>query len=196
MPSNPAPMVQPGQGACQPLLADVMGPERSWPAPGSADWRREWAVDGTTEAFSRERPPVLARILRLSRSVQALDTRGAKAGEEGATFDAPPAAPPPAATVAPILVIQADGQGGPMVQPPAQTLPMRLGPGPQRTTPQAAVVTGLDPRASSPRPAQAMGAALLPAADRQERAPGPAPVGPARRAVRGATQPAARGPQR
>ena len=109
MPSNPAPMVQPGQGACQPLLADVTGPERSWPAHGSADWRREWAVDGTTEAFSRERPPVLARILGLSRSVQALDTRGAKAGEEGATFDAPPAAPPPAATVDPILVIQADG---------------------------------------------------------------------------------------
>jgi hypothetical protein len=67
MPSNPAPMVQPGQGACQPLLVDVMGPEARWPtaypvelprcrqllAWGAVRWRR---FLGTRAALRPDEP--------------------------------------------------------------------------------------------------------------------------------------------
>lgn len=82
-----------------------------------------------------------------------------------------------------ILVVQADGQGVPMVQPPTQKPPMRLGKGHKRTTKKAAVVTGLSTSAPYPRTPQEVGAALW--QDPDGRAPGarPVPVGQELRAT-------------
>ena len=127
-----------GQEGLGPLDAAVSLPARCY-----SDLRREWAVYGPTDESSRERQTVLARILGLSLSVQALETSCAKAGEDVATFYEQPTAPPPASTVDTLLVIQADGTGVPLVQPPLQTPPMRLGKGQKRTKQQEAIVTGL-----------------------------------------------------
>jgi hypothetical protein len=97
--------------------------ELSRPAHGAAAWRRAGAVEGTPDASSRARPTVRARLLGRSRRVQALATRGAKAGAEGATCAAQPAAPPPAATVDTLLGLQAAGTGGPRVPPPPRRPP-------------------------------------------------------------------------
>ena len=168
----------PGQEGHGPLDA-----EGSLPAHGYADLRREWAVYGTTDESSRESQTVLARILGLSLRVQALETSCAKAGEEVATFYEQPAAPPPASTVATILVLQPEGKGVPMVQPPRQTPPRRLGKGQKRTKKQEAIVTGLYTSAPYPRTPQEVVAALWQDPDRPERAPRPAPVGTERRAT-------------
>jgi hypothetical protein len=100
-----------------------------------------------------------------------------------ANVEAQPTAPTALPAVGTMLVVQADGTGVPLGQPPTQRRPMRLGKGPKRTTKQAAVVTGLDPRAPDPRPPQAVVAALWQAPD--GRAPGarPVPVGQERRAT-------------
>jgi hypothetical protein len=167
-----------GQEGLCPLDAELSLPARCY-----SDLLREWAVYGTTDESYRESQTVLARILGLSLSVQALETSCAEAGEDGATFYEPPAAPPPASTVDTILVIQADGKGVPMVQPPMQTPPMRLGKGQKRTKKKEAIVTGLYTIAPSPRTPQEVVAALLQDPDRPERAPRPAPVGKELRAT-------------
>jgi hypothetical protein len=59
----------PGQEGLCPLDAEL-----SLPAHGYADLLREWAVYGTTDESYRESQTVLARILGLSLSVQALET--------------------------------------------------------------------------------------------------------------------------
>ena len=103
----------PGQEGGCPLDAEL-----SLPAHGYSDLWREWAIYRTTNASYRERQTVLARILELSLSFQAIESAVLAAGGEVTTFSeqpAEPTAPSPAAT---ILVVQADGTGGPMVQPP------------------------------------------------------------------------------
>jgi hypothetical protein len=128
----------PGQEGCGPLEA-----ERSLPARCSSDRLREWAVDGATDASDRERQTVRERILGLSRSLQAMASAALEAGGEVTIFDeqpAEPTAPSPAAT---ILVVQAEGTGGPMVQPSTPKPSVRLATGQQRTKTQAAVVTSL-----------------------------------------------------
>lgn len=134
---------QPGRG---PLDAD-----RSGPARGDADRRREWAADGATAAADRETQSGLERILGLPVSLQARETGVAEAGQEVANCSEQPAEPTALPAVGPMRVVQADGTGVPMVQPPLQRPPVRLGKGPQRTTKQAAVVTGLDTMAPDPR---------------------------------------------
>jgi hypothetical protein len=167
-----------GQEGLCPLDAEL-----SLPAHGYADLLREWAVYGTPDESYRESQTVLARILGLSLSVKALETSCAEAGEEVATFYEPPAAPPLASTVDTILVIQADGTGVPMVQPPMQTPPMRLGKEQKRTKQKEAIVTGLYTMAPYPRTPPEVVAALLQDPERPERAPRPAPVGKERRAT-------------
>jgi hypothetical protein len=128
----------PGQEGCCPRDAEL-----SLPARGDSDLLREWAVYGATDASYRESQTVLERILGRSRSLQAIETAVVEAGGDVMTFDeqpAEPAAPPPAGT---ILVVQADGQGVPMVQPPLQQSAVRLAKGQKRTQKKDAVVTGL-----------------------------------------------------
>ena len=105
------------------------------------------------------------------------------AGEVTACADppAPPRAPAPEAT---LLVVQADGSGGPLGPPSPAAPPGRLGTGQTRGQPTAAVVTGLSTRAPARHPPQAGGAARWPAPERPQASARPAPVAPARRAMR------------
>jgi hypothetical protein len=148
------------QGLC-PLDAEL-----SWPARCDSDLRREGAVYGTTDESYRESQPVLERILGRSLSVQALETGVTEAGEDVTPFSAQSAAPTAAVPAGTILVVQADGQGVPMVLPPTQRRLVRLGQGQKRGQKQEAVVTGLYPVGPYPRTAQEVVAALLPDPER------------------------------
>lgn len=113
--------------------------------------------DGRT---SRERQIGRERLLGLSLSRQAIDTSVADAAGDVTAFDTQPVEPTTRPTDGAILVVPADGQGGPMVQSSPATPPVRRGQGPNHTTKQEAVVTSLYPRAPDPRTPQAVGAAL------------------------------------
>jgi hypothetical protein len=168
----------PGQEGLCPLDAEL-----SLPAHGYADLRREWAVYGTTDESYRESQTVLARILGLSLSLQALETSVAAAGQDVMTFYEQPAEPTTPPSVGPILVVQADGKGVPMVQPPPQTPSMRLGKGQKRGPKKEAVVTGLYTIAPYPRTPQEVVAALLQEPGRPEPTARPQPVGKELRAT-------------
>jgi hypothetical protein len=168
----------PGQEGCCPLDAELSLPARCY-----SDLLREWAVYGATDESYRESQMVLERLLGLSLSLQAIETAVAEAGRDVTTFyeqPAEPAAPPPAAT---ILVVQADGKGVPMVQPPPQTPPVRLGKGQKRGKKKEAIVTGLYTISPYQRTPQEMVAALLQDPGRPEPAGRPQPVGKELRAT-------------
>jgi hypothetical protein len=168
----------PGQQGLCPLDAELSLPARCY-----SDLLREWAVYGTTDTSYRESQTVLARILGLSLSVQALETCVTEAGADVTTFyeqPADPTAPVPAGT---ILVVQADGKGVPMVQPPSQRPPVRLGKGQKRGKKKEAVVTSLYTIAPYPRTPQDVVGALLQEPGRPEPAARPRPEGKELRAT-------------
>ena len=122
---------------------------------------------------------MLERILGLSLSLQALETSLADAAGDVATFyDQPPALPPPA-TGGTILVVHAEGQGVPLVHPPVDAPPVRLGQGHKRPKKQAAVVTGFYPMPPYPRTPQDVVAALFQDAARPALTARPVPIGTA-----------------
>jgi hypothetical protein len=167
-----------GQAGRCPLDAELSLPARCY-----SDLRREWAAYGATDEAYRESRTGLERILGLPLSLQAFETGGAEAGQDVANFSAQPAEPTALPTVGTILVVQADGKGVPMVQPPTQRPPVRLGKGQKRTKKKEAVVTGLYTMAPDPRTPQEVVAALW--QDPEGRAPGarPLPVGKELRAT-------------
>jgi hypothetical protein len=145
----------PGQEGRCPLDAEL-----SLPAHGYSDLLREWAVYGTTDASSRESQTVSERILGESLSLQAIEPSMAEAAGAVTAFYTPPVEPTPRRTDGAILVVQADGQGVPMVQPSPGTPPVRLGQGQKRTQKKEAVVTSLSTIAPYPRTPQDVVAAL------------------------------------
>ena len=162
----------PGQEGLCPLDAELSLPARCY-----SDLLREWAVYGTTDESYRESQTVLERILGLSLSVQALETGVSQAGEHVTTFYEQPADPTALVPAGTILVVQADGKGVPMVQPPTHTPPVRLGKGQKRGKKKEAVVTGFYTIAPYPRTPQEVVAALLQDPGRPEPALRPRPVG-------------------
>src|SRR5215207_7404840 len=168
----------PGQSGICPLDAEL-----SLPAHCYSDLLREWAVYGTTDESYRESQTVLDRILGLSLSVQALETCAAEAGADVTPFYEQPAEPMAEAPLGTILVVQADGKGVPMVQPPTQRLPVRLGKGQKRGKKKEAVVTGLYTIAPYPRTPQEVVAALLQEPGGPEPAGRPRPEGKELRAT-------------
>lgn len=169
----------PGHEGLCPLDAELSLPARCY-----SDLLREWAVYGATDAAYRESRTVLERILGLSLSLQAIESAVGQAGEDVTTFyeqTAEPAAAPPVAT---ILVVQADGTGVPMVQPPIQRPAGRLAKGQKRTKKKEAVVTGLYTMSPYERTPQQVVAALLQDPARAEPAARPRPVGKELRATR------------
>jgi hypothetical protein len=109
--------------------------------------------------------------------VHALETGVTEAGEDVTPFDAQSAAPTAAVPAGTILVVQADGTGVPMVQPPIQRPPLRLGKGQKRGQKKEAIVTGLYTVGPYPRTPQAVVAALLQEPERPESAARPRPEG-------------------
>jgi hypothetical protein len=168
----------PGQTGLCPLDAELSLPARCY-----SDLLREWAVYGTTDESYRESQTVLERILGLSLSVQALETGVSQAGEHVTTFYEQPADPTALVPAGTILVVQADGKGVPMVQPPTHTPPVRLGKGQKRGKKKEAVVTGFYTIAPYPRTPQEVVAALLQDPGRPEPARRPRPVGKELRAT-------------
>jgi hypothetical protein len=106
----------PGQTGSCPLDAELSLPARCY-----SDLLREWATYGATEASYRESQTMLARILGLSLSLQAIETEVVTAGGDVTACYAQPAEPAVPVPAATILVVQADGKGVPMVQPPPQS---------------------------------------------------------------------------
>ncbi len=161
-----------GQTGLCPLDAEL-----SLPARCSADLLREWAAYGTTDESYRESQTVLERILGLSLSIQALETSLGDAARAVPPFSPQPPALPPPVTVGTSLVVQADGQGVPMVPPSTDTPAVRLGTGQKRTKKTEAVVTGLYTIAPYQRTPQDVVAALLQEPDRPALAARPVPIG-------------------
>ena len=115
---------------------------------------------------------MLERILGVSLSLQALEPGVSAAAEAvNSCYEEPTVSTtsPPGDT---ILVVQADGKGVPMVQPPAQAPGVRLGKGQKRSKKKEAVVTALSTIPPYKRTPQEVVAALLHDSKRSE------PVGP------------------
>ena len=145
-----------GTPAVCPVDADLSLPERCY-----SDLLREWAGYDATDGAYRETVTTLERILGLDLSVAALETNVAADAHDVAAFYARAATahePRPAGT---IVVVQADGKGVPMVQPPVQDPPVRLGKGQKRGKKKEAIVTCLYTIAPYVRTPQDVRAALL-----------------------------------
>jgi hypothetical protein len=106
-----------------------------------------------------------------------------EAGGDVTTFYEQPTEPTTAPSDGTILVVQADGTGVPLVQPPTQTPVVRLAKGQKRTKKQEAVVTARYTMSPYQRTPQAVVAALLQDPDRPEPAGRPQPIGKELRAT-------------
>src|SRR5215210_3503372 len=160
----------PHQPVVCPLDAALSLPERCY-----SDLLREWMSYGTTDESYRESQTVLARILGLPLSLQALETTVAEAAADvAACYDQPPDPQAPASTGT-ILVAQADGKGVPLV--PAQPVPrpVRRARG-RPPASKEAVVTALYTIAPYPRTPEDVVAALLREAEHAEPTARPRPI--------------------
>jgi len=161
-----------GQPGCCPLDAALSLPERCY-----SDLLREWGAYDTTDAAYRETQTTLERILGRKLSIEALETSVLAAAQDVPAFLEQPAMLAAGQQEGPILVVQADGKGVPMVQPRSADAPLRLGKGQKRTKKKEAVVTSLYTIAPYVRTPQEVVAALLQDRDGLAPAPRPKPVG-------------------
>jgi hypothetical protein len=161
----------PGQPGSCPLDAALSLPDHCY-----SDLLREWTDYDATDGAYRETADTITRILGLDLSMAALETNVREDAQDVAAFYAqPPSATEPAAAGA-ILVVQADGKGVPMVQPPSTEVPLRLGKGQKRTKKKEAIVTSLYTIAPYVRTPQDVRAALLHEERRADHPTRPVPV--------------------
>ena len=150
----------------------------SLPARCYSDLLREWMTYGSTDAAYRETQTLLARILGLRLSTQALETAVAEDAGDVAAFWTQPVPARPPTSGATILVAQADGKGVPMVPP---TIPQpragRRGKGQPPGTKQEAIVTSVYTIAPYRRTPADVLAALLAEPAPAPRAARPRPLG-------------------
>jgi hypothetical protein len=163
--------VAPKEQGCCPLDADLSLPPRCY-----SDLLRAWTGYDATDGAYRETASTIARILGLELSVAALETSVREDAQDVATFYAQPRPASDPATAGVILVVQADGKGVPMVQPPASEAPMRLSKGQKRTKKKEAIVTSLYTIAPYVRTPADVRAALLHEERRADHPSRPAPV--------------------
>src|SRR5215213_8811467 len=161
----------PGHAGSCPLDAALSLPEHCY-----SDLLSDWASYGSTDAAYRENQAALERILGLTVSVQALETLTATAATDVSAFYQQPPDPTTPRALGSILVVQADGKGVPMVQPPPETPLLRLGKGQKRTKKKEAIVTTLYTIAPYVRSAQDVVAALLHEQRRADHPTRPLPV--------------------
>src|SRR6266545_7476009 len=135
--------------------------ELSLPKRCYSDLLRDWLGYESTDSAYRESSSSVARILGLDLSVAALEQVVRDDASDGAAFYDQPADPSAPTPLGRILVVQADGKGVPMVQPPVAVRPLRLGKGQKRTKKKEAIVTSLYTIAPYQRTAQEVLAALL-----------------------------------
>lgn len=124
------------EGVC-PLDAELSLPPRCY-----SDLLRDWAEYCITDESYDESIRVLKRILNLCVSKRALEVGVEKdAADVNAFYERKSV--PPLEVEGPILVIQADGKGVPMVRSETANQPARRGKGEKRTKKKQAVVTGI-----------------------------------------------------
>jgi hypothetical protein len=155
----------------------------SLPARCYSELLADWGTYGTTDESYLESQTVLQRILGLTLSSAALETLVSEAVVDVEAFHAQPVSPDMRANDGPILVVQADGKGVPMVQPPGALRPVRLGKGQKRTKKKEAIVTSLYTIAPYVRTPQEVVAALLRDHDDPPPCARPAPMGKELRAT-------------
>src|SRR5215207_6167030 len=146
----------PGHPGTCPLDAALSLPQHCY-----SDLLREWTDYDATDGAYRETASSIERILGLEMSRKALETSVHADAQDVARFYAQPRAASDPATAGSILVVQADGKGVPMVQPPPADPPLRLGKGHKRTKKKEAIVTSLYTVAPYVRTPQDVRAALL-----------------------------------
>jgi hypothetical protein len=145
----------PGQKGVCPLDAELSLPSRCY-----SDLLRDWAEYCTTNESYGESNRVLKRILGLSISKQALETAVQEDAVDVEAFYEQKAAPP-LETEGPILVIQADGKGIPMIRDESAGQPVRRGKGQKRTKKKESVVTAIYTIEPYPRTPQQVADALM-----------------------------------
>ena len=146
----------PGQPGSCPLDAALSLPEDCY-----SDLLREWTGYDATDGAYRETASTIERILGLDLSVAALETNLREDAQDVAAFYAQPPSASDPTMASSILVVQADGKGVPMVQPPPSDPPVRLGKGQKRTKKKEAIVTSLYTIAPYVRTPSDVRAALL-----------------------------------
>jgi hypothetical protein len=127
----------PGHEGICPLDAELSLPPRCY-----SDLLRDWAEYCITDESYGESIRVMERILGLSISMQALETGVREDAADVEAFYEQKAVPLPD-DEGPILVIQADGKGVPMVRDEPAHPPARRGKGEKRTKKKEAVVTAI-----------------------------------------------------
>jgi hypothetical protein len=160
-----------GHAGCCPVDAELSLPARCY-----SDLLREWTDYDATDGAYRETASTIERILGLDLSVQALETSVREDAQDVASFYAQPRAATDPATAGVILVVQADGKGVPMVQPPPAEVPLRLGKGQKRTKKKEAIVSSLYTIAPYVRTPADVRAALLHEERRADHPTRPLPV--------------------
>jgi hypothetical protein len=145
----------PGQKGVCPLDAELSLPSRCY-----SDLLRDWAEYCTTNESYDESNRVLKRILGLSISKQALETAVQEDAVDVEAFYEQKAAPPLEAE-GPILVIQADGKGIPMIRDEPADQPARRGKGQKRTKKKESMVTAIYTIEPYPRTPQWVADALM-----------------------------------
>jgi hypothetical protein len=128
----------PSQPGICPLDAALSLPDHCY-----SDLLREWTDYDATDGAYRETADTIARILGLDLSIAALETNVREDAQDVAAFYAQPRTASEVATTGALLVVQADGKGVPMVQPPSAEAPLRLGKGQKRTKKKEAIVSSL-----------------------------------------------------
>lgn len=163
--------IAPHQHGCCPLDAALSLPARCY-----SDLLRDWTDYDATDGAYRETAHTIERILGLDLSIQALETSVREDAQDVASFYAQPHLASNPATAATILVVQADGKGVPMVQPPPADPPLRLGKGQKRTKKKEAIVTSVYTIAPYVRRPHDVRAALLHEEPRADHPTRPVPV--------------------
>ena len=107
---------------------------------------------------------VLARLLELELSLQAVETSVAEQSQAVTAFYARQA-PPPRAEEGSLLVVQADGKGVPLVRGETPTPKVRRGKGDKKTRKKEAIAIAVYTIAPYPRTPQAVLEALFPSPD-------------------------------
>ena len=168
----------PGHKGVCPVDAELSLPRRCY-----SHLLRDWAEYCATDESYDESNNVLKHILGLSISKQALETAVQEDAADVEAFYEQKSAPP-AETEGPILVIQADGKGVPMVRDEPADQPARRGKGQKRTQKKEAVVTAIYTVEPYPRTPQQAADALMRDIEGDKEAEGtsppsqrPAPVG-------------------
>jgi hypothetical protein len=162
----------PGQKGLCPLDEALSLPPHCY-----SDLLRDWAEYCTTDESYAESNRVLARILGLSLSKQALETAVYEDASDVEAFYGQKATPPPEAEGS-NLVIQADGKGVPMVRSEAMDPTARRGKGQKRTKKKESVVTAIYTIEPYLRTPAQVADALLPETEQTAiQPPRPAPIG-------------------